>query len=106
MIATPSSALPGRRVVEDLGLIKGNTIRARHLGKDILAGFKSVVGGEIREYTKMMAEAREQAFDRMIEEAHSLGADAVLNVRYSTSYVMGGAAEILVYGSAVKLESE
>ncbi|MFV1986118.1 MAG: YbjQ family protein [Gemmatimonadota bacterium] len=106
MIATPSSALPGRRVVEDLGLIKGNTIRARHLGKDILASFKSVIGGEIREYTKMMAEAREQAFDRMIEEAHSLGADAVLNVRYSTSYVMGGAAEILVYGSAVKLEAE
>jgi uncharacterized protein YbjQ (UPF0145 family) len=106
MIVTPSSELPGRRVVEDLGLVRGNTIRARHLGKDILAGFKSVIGGEIQEYTKMMGEAREQAIDRMIEEAGSLGADAILNLRFSTSYVMGGAAEILVYGSAVKLESD
>lgn len=104
MIITPSREIPGRPVVEDLGLVKGNTIRARHLGKDILAGFKSIVGGEIREYTKMMAEAREQAMDRMTEEAMALGADAVLNLRYSTSYVMGGAAEILVYGSAVRLE--
>lgn len=106
MIVTPSTELPGRRVVEHYGLVKGNTIRARHLGKDIIAGFKSVVGGEIREYTKMMAEAREQAMDRMIEEARALGANAIVNVRYSTSYVMGGAAEILVYGSAVKLEAE
>ena len=105
MIVTPARELPGRRVTEDLGLVKGNTIRARHLGKDILAGFKSVVGGEIHEYTKMMAEARDQAMDRMIEEARGLGADAILNMRYSTSYVMGGAAEILVYGSAVKLEA-
>ncbi len=105
MIVTPASGIPGQRVAKDLGLVKGNTIRARHLGKDILAGFKSVIGGEIREYTKMMAEAREQALDRMTEEAESLGADAVLNVRFSTSYVMGNAAEILVYGSAVRLEN-
>ena len=106
MIVTPSSELPGQRVVKDFGLVKGNTIRARHLGKDILASFKGVIGGEIREYTKMMAESREQALDRMIEEARSLGADAVVNVRFSTSYVMGNAAEILVYGSAVTLEHD
>jgi uncharacterized protein YbjQ (UPF0145 family) len=106
MIVTPASELPGQRVVKDFGLVKGNTIRARHLGKDILASFKGVIGGEIREYTKMMAESREQALDRMIEEARSLGADAVVNVRFSTSYVMGNAAEILVYGSAVTLEHD
>ncbi|MDH3735166.1 MAG: YbjQ family protein [Gemmatimonadota bacterium] len=106
MIATPSAQIAGYRVIEDLGMVKGNTIRARHMGKDILAGFKSVVGGEIREYTKMMAEAREQALDRMLSEADALGADAVVNVRYSTSYVMGGAAEILVYGAAVRLEGD
>ena len=106
MIISPSAELPGHRVVEELGLVRGNTIRARHLGKDILAGFKAIVGGEIQEYTKMMAEAREQAIDRMVEDADGLGADAVLNVRFSTSYVMGGAAEILVYGAAVRLEVE
>ncbi|MDX1393305.1 MAG: YbjQ family protein [Gemmatimonadota bacterium] len=104
MIISPASELTGYRVIEDLGLVRGNTIRARHLGKDILAGFKAVVGGEIQEYTKMMAEAREQAIDRMVEEADAMGADAILHVRFSTSYVMGGAAEILVYGSAVRLE--
>ncbi len=106
MIVTPSSRIPGRTVSTDLGLVRGNTIRARNLGRDILAGLKSLIGGEIQEYTKMMAEAREQAIDRMVEDAETLGADAVLNVRFSTSYVMGGAAEILVYGSAVTLESE
>ena len=105
MIVTPSSEIPGHRVVQDLGLVKGNTIRARHVGKDITAQFKRVVGGEIQEYTKMMAEAREQAMDRMVVEAEKLGAHAVLHVRYSTSYVLGGAAEILVYGAAVKLEA-
>jgi uncharacterized protein YbjQ (UPF0145 family) len=105
MIVTPSAELPGHRVVRDLGLVKGNTIRARHVGSDITAQFKRVVGGEIREYTKMMAEAREQAMDRMIQEAEDLGAQAVLNVRYSTSYVLGGAAEILVYGAAVQVEA-
>lgn len=106
MIVTPSSRIPGREISEDLGLVRGNTIRARHLGRDILAGFKAVVGGEIHDYTKMMAEAREQAIDRMIDDAESLGADAVVSVRFSTSYVMGGAAEILVYGAAVRLEDD
>jgi uncharacterized protein YbjQ (UPF0145 family) len=105
MIVTASSGIPGWTIREDLGLVRGNTIRARHLGRDILAGFKSIVGGEIHDYTKMMGEAREQAIDRMIEHAEELGADAVVNVRFSTSYVMGGAAEILVYGSAVSLEA-
>lgn len=106
MIVTPSSAIPGRTVVEDLGLVRGNTIRARHLGRDVIALYKNLVGGEIHDYTKMMAEAREQAIDRMIEHADEVGADAILNLRFSTSYVMGGAAEILVYGSAVRLSGE
>ena len=106
MIVTPSSELAGRRVQANLGLVRGNTIRARHLGKDILAGLKSLIGGEIQEYTKMMAEAREQAIDRMVDHARALGADAVVDVRFGTSYLMGSAAEILVYGAAVKLESE
>lgn len=106
MIVSPSPGITGRRVVEELGLVWGNTIRARHLGRDILAGFRAIIGGEIQEYTKMMGEAREQAIDRMIAEADAMGADAILNVRFSTSYVMGGAAEILVYGAAVRLEEE
>ena len=106
MMITPSDRVAGYRVIEDLGMVKGNTIRARHVGQDILAQFKNVVGGEIKEYTKMMAEARDQAVDRMLAEADALGADGVINVRYSTSYVMGGAAEILVYGAAVRLERE
>jgi uncharacterized protein YbjQ (UPF0145 family) len=84
--------------------VRGNTIRARHLGKDILAGFKGIVGGEIEEYTKLMGEAREQSIDRMLEEAKNLGANAVVDVRFSTSYVMASAAEILVYGTAVYAE--
>ncbi len=106
MIVTPASRLPGYSITQDLGLVRGNTIRARHLGKDLLAGLKSLVGGEIQEYTKMMAEAREQAIDRMIEQAVELGADAVVSMRFSTSYVMGGAAEILVYGAAVRLRED
>ena len=104
MILTTGANIAGRRVLKTLGLVKGNTIRARHLGKDILAGLKNLVGGEIEEYTKMMAESREQALDRMIAEAQQLGADAVVDVRFGTSYIMGSAAEILAYGSAVKLE--
>ena len=84
--------------------VKGNTIRARHLGKDIVAGLKNLVGGEIEEYTKMMAESREQAVDRMVADAKALGANAVIDVRFSTSYIMGMAAEILAYGNAVILE--
>ena len=103
MILTPASEVAGRRVEQTLGLVRGNTIRARHLGRDIMAGLKSLIGGEIEEYTKMMGEAREQSLDRMRAEARALGADAVTDVRFSTSYLMGGAAEILVYGNAVKL---
>ena len=106
MILTPASTVCGHRVVQTFGLVKGNTIRARHVGKDIIAAFKNMVGGEIEEYTKMMAESREQALDRMQAEASSLGADAVLDVRFSTSYIMGMAAEILAYGNAVILEKE
>ena len=106
MIVTPSSSVAGYRVIKTIGLVRGTTIRARHLGVDILAVFKHIVGGEIEEYTKMMAESREQALDRMIAEAQQLGANAVLDLRFGTSYVMGSAAEILVYGSAVELERE
>ena len=104
MIITPAAEIAGYRVVETLGLVHGNTIRARHVGRDIVAALKGLVGGEIEEYTKMMAESREQAKDRMIAHAQQLGANAVTNVRFSTSYVMGGAAEIVVYGNAVKVE--
>lgn len=88
------------------GLVRGNTIRARHIGRDIMAGLKNIVGGEIFEYTKLMGEAREQALDRMSNEAQMLGANAVVNVRFSTSVIMGGAAELLAYGTAVTVEDE
>jgi len=106
MIMTPSATIAGYKVVRTFGIVRGNTIRARHIGKDIMAGLKNLMGGEIEEYTKMMAESREQAVDRMIAEAKALDADAVLDMRFSTSYVMGMAAEILVYGNAVLLEKE
>ena len=104
MIVTPGSSIAGHRVTRTLGLVRGNTIRARHLGKDIVAVIKNMIGGEIEEYTKMMAESREQAIDRMVAEAQELEADAILDVRFGTSYVMGSAAEILCYGNAVKME--
>jgi uncharacterized protein YbjQ (UPF0145 family) len=104
MIVTTTSEIEGRRVIETLGMVRGNTIRARFIGRDILAALRSVAGGEIGEYTKMMAEAREQAIDRMVEEAASLGADAVIAVRFQTSMVMKTAAEILCYGTAVRTE--
>ncbi|MDZ7725659.1 MAG: heavy metal-binding domain-containing protein [candidate division KSB1 bacterium] len=106
MIVTPSSGITGKRITETIGLVRGNTIRVRHLGHDIMAGLKTLVGGEIQEYTKLMAEAREQAIDRMIQVAKSEGADAIVDVQFSTSYIMGSAAEILVYGTAVKLQDE
>lgn len=106
MIVTPAAYVAGFRVVRTLGLVRGNTIRARHLGKDILAFLKAAVGGEIEEYTKMMAESREQSIDRMVAEAESLGANAITDVRFSTSYLMGSAAEILVFGSAVVIEAQ
>ncbi|MDH7942860.1 heavy metal-binding domain-containing protein [Pseudohongiella sp. SYSU M77423] len=103
MIIATSASIAGRPVTETLGIVRGNTIRARHVGRDILAGLKMLVGGEIHDYTKMMAESREQSIDRMIAEAQALGADAIVEVRFSTSYIMTGAAEILVYGTAVRL---
>lgn len=98
--------IPGKRVIKVLGMVRGNTIRARHVGRDILAAFRNIVGGEISDYTKMIAESREQARDRMIEEAEALGANAVLCVRYSTSSMMQGAAELLCYGTAVIVEDK
>jgi len=103
MIITTTDTVPGREIVAVLGLVKGNTVRARHLGTDFLARLKNVVGGEIDEYTKLMAESREQALDRMGEQARLLGADAVVTVRMMTAEIQQHAAEILVYGTAVKL---
>jgi uncharacterized protein YbjQ (UPF0145 family) len=104
MIVTTSENVPGKKVVKVLGLVKGNTIRARHIGKDILAGLKNIAGGEIEEYTKMMAESREQSLDRMIDEAERLGGNAVIAMRFTTTSTMQGAAEILAYGTAVVIE--
>jgi len=103
MIVVSTDFVPGKEVKEALGLVRGNTIQAKHIGKDIVAGFRQVVGGEIKEYTEMLSEAREIALKRMIEKAEKLGADAVINVRFMTSAVMASAAEILAYGTAVKL---
>ena len=94
----------GKKITKTLGLVRGNTIRARHIGKDIKAALRNIVGGEITDYTKMMAESREQALDRMVEEAESLGANAIINVRFSTSMIMQNAAEILAYGTGVVVE--
>lgn len=104
MKISTSSQIAGKTIVETLGIVRGNTIRVRHLGRDILAQFRMLIGGEVHDYTKMMAEAREQAIDRMLEEARAAGADAVVDVRFTTSYIMTSAAEILVYGTAVVLE--
>ena len=106
MIVTTLAEVPGKKITKVLGLARGNTIRARHIGKDIRAGLRGVVGGEVSEYTKLFAESREQALDRMVQEAESLGADAVLGVRFATSMVMSAAAELMVYGTAVVLEDE
>jgi uncharacterized protein YbjQ (UPF0145 family) len=104
MILATSDDIPGREITEALGLVRGNTIRARHIGRDIAAILRNLVGGEVRDYTKMMAEAREQALDRMIAEAEEMGANAITGIRFSTSFVMQGAAEFLVYGTAVKMK--
>ncbi len=103
MIIVTSNKIAGREIKETLGLVKGNTIRAKHVGKDILAGLRSIVGGEIKEYTEALSDAREIAIKRMTEEAEAMGADAVIAMRFTTSQVMTGAAELLVYGTAVKL---
>ncbi len=104
MIVTTTETISGKKVVKTLALVKGNTIRARHVGRDIVAGFRNIIGGEITEYTKMLAESREQALDRMQEEAKKLGANAVVGMRFITASIMGGAAELLAYGTAVIVE--
>ena len=104
MIITNTEFVTGKEIKEILGLVKGNTIQAKSIGKDIKAGFRHMAGGEIKEYTEMLAESREIALKRMEEKAEQLGADAVINIRFMTSAIMGGAAEILVYGTAVKLK--
>ncbi len=106
MIVTTTFEIAGKRIVRTLGIVRGNTVRARHVGKDILAFFRNVVGGEVYEYTKLLAESREHALDRMIQEAQSLGANAVIGVRFATSEVLHNAAEILAYGTAVIVEDE
>ena len=106
MLVATTNAVAGKRIVETLGIVRGNTIRARHVGKDIVAVMRNLVGGEIHEFTKLVAESREQALDRMIEDAERLGADAVVGVRFTTSVLMGGAAELLAVGTAVKLADE
>lgn len=104
MLLTNIELVPGRRVLKHLGLVQGSTVRAKHVGKDIMAGFKNIVGGELKGYTELLAESRQEATERMIAQAEAVGANAVLNVRYSTSSITAGAAEILAYGTAVVLE--
>ena len=104
MLLSTTDTIEGRKIIKQLGLVKGNTIRARHVGRDILAGLRNIVGGEITDYTKMMAESREQAIDRMIEDAQKLGANGIVGIRFATSMVMQSASEILSYGTAVVVE--
>lgn len=104
MIVITSDVVTDKRIARTLGLVRGNTIRARHIGKDIVALLRGIVGGEVSEYTKLMAESREQALDRMVEEARSLGANAIVTVRFQTSMVMSGASELLAFGTAVVVE--
>ncbi|MGM0528902.1 MAG: YbjQ family protein [Bacteroidota bacterium] len=104
MIVTTAETVPGREITEVLGISRGSTVRARHLGRDIFAGLKNLVGGEVHEYTELQAEAREQALQRMISDAEKLGADAIINIRMHTSMIMQACSEILVYGTAVKLK--
>ena len=104
MLLSTTDTICEKRIVRHLGLVRGNTIRARHIGRDIMAVLRNIVGGEITDYTKLMGEAREQALDRMVEDAQRLGANAIVGVRFSTSEVMASAAEILVYGTAVLVE--
>ena len=104
MLITSTFDIADKRIVKTLGLVKGNTIRARHVGRDIMAGLRGIVGGELHEYTKLLAESREQALDRMIEDAQKLGADAVVGVSFSTSVMSQGAAELMAFGTAVLTE--
>jgi len=104
MILTTSDEIPGKRITKTIGLVYGNTIRARHLGRDLTAKLKSLIGGELEEYTKMIAESREQAMDRMKQVAETRGANAIVTVRFASTSLMQGAAEILAYGTAVVIE--
>ncbi len=104
MIVTTSIEVPDKKVAQVLGIVKGNTVRARNIGRDIGAGFKSIVGGEIKTYTDMIADARDEAYNRMVNQAIELGANAIIGVRFMTSMIMQGASEMLAYGTAVKLK--
>lgn len=105
MIESTTETIPGREITEVLGIVQGNSVRARHVGRDIMAGLKNLVGGEIKEYGRLQAESRQQAHERMVEKAKALGADAVVGVRFSTSMIAAGTSEILAFGTAVKLAS-
>ncbi len=104
MIISNLETLPGKTIVRHLGMVQGNTVRAKHVGRDLMAGIKNVFGGELHGYTELLTESREEATDRMVEQAAAMGANAVLNVRFSTSSVAAGAAELFVYGTAVVVE--
>jgi len=104
MIVVTTDDIPEKSITKTLGMVRGNTIRARHVGRDIMAGLRNLIGGEVTEYTKLIAESREQAIDRMVDDANRLGANAVVGVRFTTSVLMGGAAELLAYGTAVMVE--
>lgn len=104
MITTTTNDIAGCQIVKTFGIVKGNAVRSRHLGKDVMASLRNVVGGEIHEYVKLAAEAREQALDRMVEEAEELGANAILGIRFGTAMIMSGSAELLAYGTAVVVE--
>ena len=104
VIATTATEIPGKKVTQILGIVKGNTVRARNIGRDIFAGLKTIVGGEISEYTQLLSDARDFALQRLIQDAEKLGADAIVMIRFTTSSVMAGSAEILAYGTAVKIK--
>lgn len=104
MVLTNIESIPGKKIAEHFGLVSGSTVRARHIGADMAAGFKNIVGGELKGYTQLLTDSRKQALDRMIEQAQQLGANAIVNVRFSTSSITQGAAELYVYGTAVKIE--
>ncbi len=106
MIVVTTDTVPDKRIVKTLGIVRGNTVRARHIGKDILAALRNIVGGEVHEYAKLISESREQALDRMVAEAESLGANAVIATRFTTSMMMGGAAELLAVGTAAVVEDD
>lgn len=106
MIVVTSGFVPGQRVTEALGVVRGSTIRSKHIGKDLMAGLRTLVGGEIKEYTEMLVEARNESMNRMVAQAEAIEADAVINMRFMTSQVMSGAAELLAYGTAVKTTPE